>query len=150
MWRPLKDRSPLLYEPVSDNPIEIKLANMCAAIAAGADPNELDGSENLRVGRPLHYAICDDAFVNYENLKKNLPIVKLLLEAGADPRLPGVLVERYPTMGASPLQSLRLWLELFERDSTSFGPEDTALKPFYEAAYKEMKKVADKLDGMFA
>jgi hypothetical protein len=143
MERVFKEHPPLLWEPVSQNPMEIKLANMRAAIASGADPNELDGTKMPRVGRPLHYAISSLAFVNYETLKSNLPIIELLLESGADPRL-SALKE------VSALDEVSSWLSAFDKDGKNWAPEDIALKPFYEAAYKAMKKVADKLNCKFA
>ena len=45
---------PLFWKPISDHSIEIKLTNMRAAIAAGADVNELDQEADPRLnnGRP--------------------------------------------------------------------------------------------------
>jgi hypothetical protein len=91
-------------------------------------------------GSPLHYALCDSAFVNYKTLKQNLPVVKLLLEAGADPRLPALSYK-------SPIDDLSVWLYHYEVNSTGWHTEDLELKPLYEVAYKAMKKVADKLDS---
>lgn len=142
---------PLLAEPVSEHSIALKLTNMRTALAAGADPNELDNIRSPRtIGRPLHYAICDNAFVHLERLKENLPVVKLLLEAGADPRLRGTLIEALPSFGRSPLEELRVWLSMFDEDRGKSWPEfERELEPFFRAAYREMKKVGDRLDGMF-
>jgi hypothetical protein len=140
MNRVFTEKPPLLWEPISENPLEVRLANMRAAITAGADPNELDGPKKHRVGRPLHYALCNSAFVNYKTLMQNLPIVELLLESGADPRL---LALSYK----SPIDDLSVWLKNYEVMCAVWTTEDLELKPLYEAAYKAMKKVADKLDG---
>ena len=78
-------------------------------IAYGADPNQIDGTRLPRVGRPLHYAISSYAFINYENLKNDLPIINLLLELGADPRLLGV-------WDGSPLEEAWLWLRALDID----------------------------------
>ncbi|KAF2134590.1 hypothetical protein P153DRAFT_391922 [Dothidotthia symphoricarpi CBS 119687] len=146
MDRVFEERPPLLWEPISTEPIEVRLANMRAAIASGADPNELDGTRKPRVGRPLDYAITTLACAYHETVKTNLPIVELLLETGADPRLPG----RIPIQDVSPLEGVRRWLEAFDIRGGNWASEETALKPFYESAYKAMKKVADKLDAQDA
>ncbi len=113
---------------------------MRAAIAAGADPNELDG--RLRIGRPLNYAICDSAFVDYAQLKQNLPIVELLLEAGADPRLGSAR-----PYSKSPIQELEAWFREFEVHGEEWAEEDLELFGFYEKALGAMRKVAERLDG---
>lgn len=120
---------------------------MRTAIATGSDPNELDGMGKHQIGRPLHYAIANEA--GHEFVKENLPIVKLLLEAGADPRLPALTMKSLPTYGQSALDESKQWLDVLERSGgKGWSEEDIALKPFYNAAYREMKKIADKLDGM--
>ncbi|CAO2650230.1 Nn.00g015220.m01.CDS01 [Neocucurbitaria sp. VM-36] len=55
----LRVRPPLILQSVSDDPLNIRLAAMREAIAAGQDPNELGGMKNPGVARPLHYAIPD-------------------------------------------------------------------------------------------
>lgn len=53
-------KPPLHWEPLySTNPVELRLANMTAALDAGADPNELDHELYIRrcLGRPLHRCI---------------------------------------------------------------------------------------------
>lgn len=144
--------NPLLYEPISRNTIEDKLAHMRLAIATGADPNEHDGMGKHQIGRPLHCAITNEA--GHEFVGQNLPVIKLLLEAGADPRLralPDVPWVTVPTYGESALDVCRHWLEsLSSSGGWRWSEEDIALKPFYKAAYREMKRVADKLDGMFS
>lgn len=73
---------PLFREPLSNHPIEEKLAAMRAAIEAGADVNQLDNDPivGYNLGRPL------DACVRHWFIK-NIPATELLLQHGADPRL---------------------------------------------------------------
>lgn len=89
VWR---CKSPLFWEPISQNPIGVKFANRRAAIAAGADVNELDHDPDPRksCGRPLDMAVKEDD-CNWADLKRNIPVIQLLLMHGADPRLEGVL-----------------------------------------------------------
>lgn len=132
--------SPLIFQPISYEPIEVRLAAMHAAIAAGADPNELGGRRNPGIGRPLHYAICDSASVDYNQLKQNLPIVELLLEAGADPRL-------LNATGKSPIDELEAWFREYNKDHSKWATQDLELQPFFASALQAMKEVADQLDG---
>ena len=142
MFRVRKQRPPLFWEPISDNPIAVKLSNMRTALSQGADPNELDGPQMPRWGRPLNYAILDAACINHESLKENLPVVELLLAAGADPRLSGI-----GGMERSPLEELRLWLEAFERRPEDFQWQEVEVSGMYEKAYEAMKRVAERLNG---
>ena len=138
-----KYKPPLFWEPITDHPIKVKLANMRAAIAAGADVNELDKAPDPRrnYGRPLHFA-SDASHVEFKYLKENLPVIKLLLEAGADPRLPGMMYTD------SALEELKFFLKGALRDER-FQPEWKEVIPFLREAYMLMKEVADRLDGMF-
>ncbi|KAF1827986.1 hypothetical protein BDW02DRAFT_575202, partial [Decorospora gaudefroyi] len=136
--------SSLLTEPVSYVPVETRLAAMRVALSEGFSPNELDRRPR-GVGRPLDWAIEDGAPADYAYLKQNLPIVHLLLEAGADPRLPS----RHP-LGWSPIDSLEAFFKQYKIRPQDFSPEVLELKPFYEKALEAMKRVADKLNGEFA
>jgi len=136
--------SPLLTQPMSYEPIETRLAAMRAALSDGFSPNELD-KRPRGVGRPLDCTIEDGWPADFAHLKQNLPIVHLLLEAGADPRLPS----RDPS-GRSPIDSLEAWFTQYEIRGDEFGPEHLGLKPFFEKALEAMKKVADELNGEFA
>jgi hypothetical protein len=82
-----ESKSPLHYEPLSNHSIDVKLAAMTSAIAAGADVNELDHDVDPRRNRgtPLHCCLSDIA----ADPSSNLPLVRLLLEHGADPSIPG-------------------------------------------------------------
>lgn len=139
-----KHHHPLFWEPISDHPIDTKLANTRAAIAAGADVNELDQEVDPRRnnGRPLHFALSS-TINNFKYLKENLPVIKLLLESGADPRLQGM---RYT---ASALEEAMNELRGVHHNKC-FQPEFAEVKPFYQEAYKLLKQAADELDGMFA
>lgn len=139
----LRVRPPLIALSISNDPLDIRLAAMREAIAAGQDPNELGGMKNPGVGRPLHYAICDSAGHDYEQLKQNLPVVQLLLEAGADPRLPDL-------RGRSPIEELEAWFKAYNEGHSNWATEDLELYSFNEAALKAMKEVATKLDGKLA
>ncbi|CAN9343569.1 unnamed protein product [Alternaria alternata] len=132
--------SPLFLEPVSCAPVETRLAAIRAALSEGFSPNELDRRPR-GVGRPLDWAIEDGAAADYAHLKQNLPIVHLLLEAGADPRLPS----RHP-FGWSPIDSLEAWFKQYKIRPQDFPPEVLVLKSFYEKALEAMKRVADELD----
>lgn len=82
---------PLHWEIISGHPIAEKLSNVRAALQSGADPNALDKvrcAEQSR-GRPLHYA-TDTLHFDFMSRYENLPIVELLLEYGADPRMAGM------------------------------------------------------------
>jgi hypothetical protein len=131
----------LFKECVSEKPLETRLALIRAALDVGFSPNEVDRRPRSE-GRPLHYAICDSCLCPPYVLKQNLPIVQLLLEAGADPRLPG-----WKPVDESPIVDLKNWLTNYETEGERWPKEDQELKPFFEQAYAAMKKVADELDG---
>lgn len=136
-----KDSYPLFYYAMSYAPLEIRIAAIRAAIAAGADPNKLDRGP-LNVGRPLHYAVCDMAMIDVNQLKQNLPIVELLLEAGADPRL----INRTP-ISRSPIKELEDWFRAYEQCHVTMSQEELGLYDFYAKALNAMKEVARRLDG---
>ncbi|KAI8938501.1 hypothetical protein NX059_004391 [Plenodomus lindquistii] len=139
----LRVRPPLHVQCISNEPLGIRLAAIREAIASGEDVNELGGWKNPGVGRPLHYAIDDSAQHDYTQLKRNLPVIELLLEAGADPRLPGLEPGRM-----SPIEELEVWIRHYEEGGhEKWTVEDLALYPFHEAALRIMKKAAVALDG---
>lgn len=131
----------LFREAVSNKPLETRLALMRTALAAGFSPNELDRRPRAE-GRALDWAICDGRSVDYAVLKQNLPVVELLLEAGADPRLPS-------RNGSSPIDSLEAWFRQYEIHRDTWAEEDLELKPFFEKALVAMKRTRDELDGEF-
>lgn len=123
-------------------PLEARLPAMRQAIAAGADLNVPGGMTNPGTGRLLHYAICDIAGVDYRDLRQNMPMVELLLEGGADPRL-------HAWHGESPIDILESWLASYDQDHTKWNVEELELHPFFQAAFEAMKKRAHELDGKF-
>lgn len=139
----LRVAPPLHKQCISNEPLDVRLSAIRKAIASGEDPNELGGWKNPGVGRPLHYALDDSAQHDYTQLKQNLPVIELLLEAGADPRLLS------PTPGRrSPIEELEAWFREYNKgDHSKWAPEDLELQPLYEAALQAMKKAALALDG---
>ncbi|KAN0102204.1 hypothetical protein V8E51_012714 [Hyaloscypha variabilis] len=134
--------SPLHWEPFSDHPISEKLAAMKAAIDSGADPNELDHPTKngkrrpeLSIGRPLHYAI--DTRFDHSRRHENLPVVELLLQHGADPRLEGMEFTK------SPIDEIKSDLE--NPDSKLLSQKNVA---FFRAAMEIMQKKANELDEL--
>ncbi|KAJ5629394.1 hypothetical protein N7528_003051 [Penicillium herquei] len=109
---------------------------MKAAIAAGGDVNELDHAPDPRrsCGRPLDMAVKEDD-CNWADLKRNIPVIQLLLAHGADPRLEGVL-------GApSPLDYAR------HRATDYPPPEPEEMQLFYKTVYMLLRDAAKRLDG---
>jgi hypothetical protein len=137
-----RDSAPLYYWAMSYAPVETRLEGIRAAIAAGADLDRIDRGQRLRVGRPLHYAVTDMAMVDVNQLMQNLPIVELLLEAGADPRL----VNR-PPASRSPIEELEGEFGCLQKNYKNLSEQELGLYDFYEKALAAMKKVAERLDG---
>lgn len=70
------------------------------SLAAGDDSNELGGCRSdPGVRRPLHYAIDFSAQRGHREFKRNFPVVELLLEDGADPRLLGHTITLFGNRG---------------------------------------------------
>jgi len=111
---------------------------MKAALASGADPNELDHEPRAEknLGRPLHLAI-EYTSSNLSRLHENLPVVELLLQHGADPRLGG-MQGRY-----SPLEDLR-------RVVAYNDPTMREAMGFFKEVLEMMEVKARELDGMFS
>jgi hypothetical protein len=138
-----KSKPALFWEPTTDQPILVKRANMKVAISLGANVNELDKEPDPRrnYGRPLHFA-SDASRINFKYLKEHLPLIELLLEEGADPRLPGMMYTD------SALEEVKFSLKGALRNER-FQPEWKEVIPFLREAYMVMKEAADRLDGMF-
>lgn len=85
----LKDREPLHSEPLSTHPVEVKLANIRPAMAAGADVNGLDESDPAchREGRPLDACLRVTHMASGATFHSNVDVIEVLLEHGADPRV---------------------------------------------------------------
>jgi hypothetical protein len=113
------------------------------ALASGEDPNELGGWRGSGTSRPLHYAIHDTPQHSLDQLKQNLPVIELLLEAGADPRLPCL-----GPMPQSPIEEIEAWFEAYNKGGhLKWPPEILELQPFFAATLQAMKKAASALDG---
>ncbi|KAJ5802173.1 uncharacterized protein N7503_004623 [Penicillium pulvis] len=134
-------KPPLFWEFISAHPISLKLENMKAALSAGADPNEMDHERDPRrsLGRPLHCAMGD--WGDPVHVKENIPAIKLLLEHGADPRLPGPEVKPASLGLQSPLEYAR---RLAMREWRGKG--ELLDCGYYAEAYRVMKEAADDLD----
>lgn len=132
---------PLFWEFIAQHPISVKLEKMKAALSAGADPNEMDHERDVRrsLGRPLHCAMGNWGEPDY--VKENIPAIKLLLEHGADPRLPGPKVKPASVGLQSPLEYAR---RLTMRELR--GSDELSECGYYAEAYRVMKEVADELD----
>lgn len=147
-------KPPLHYEPMfSDSPIDVRLANMTAALDAGADPNEVDHELSVWqcLGRPLHCCVGGfNAWGPPSVVRDNLPLIELLLSRGADPRLPGPAWSEVYRVGRprhpSPLELVREEIE-----DPEDRPDDweTVLMEcgFYGEAYTLLKAAAESLDG---
>ncbi|KAJ4345945.1 uncharacterized protein N0V89_012081 [Didymosphaeria variabile] len=100
-------RSPLITEPISNHSVETMMAACRAAIANGEDVNAPDTLPHVghNEGRPLDACLRQTHMPNRKSIVENLPVIELLLEHGADPRLysksvgavaiPIVLARRY-------------------------------------------------------
>ncbi|KAH8810779.1 hypothetical protein F5884DRAFT_830742 [Xylogone sp. PMI_703] len=130
---------PLLYVPISDLPLAAKLKMMKQAIKAGDDVNQLDpvGDPHASYGRPLNFAV-EYTRANLDYLKDNIPVIKLLLKHGADPRLAGPLGTR------SALEEMREMAQwgVDEKDPQYWSE----LVPFFREAYGLMERRARRLD----
>ena len=131
-------RPPLFWEPISGHSLPVKLASMKAALAAGANPNELDHElrPEKNSGRPLHLAI-DYLNSTLSHLCENLPVVELLLEHGADPRLKGMQF-----FTKSPLEKLR---QIVRYNNPDVGKA----MDFFRQALDIMEARGRELDGLF-
>lgn len=137
-----REKLPLFDEPLSGHPIEVKLANMKAAILAGSDVNELDHSHGgYHAGRPLHW-VMDPGKIDIKIMKDHLPLVKLLLENGADPRLRGRKQNSWP---GTPIDEARAILSY----DLVAEPHWEVAFPFYKEALALMEQAVERLNGIF-
>ncbi|KAF1969893.1 hypothetical protein BU23DRAFT_231795 [Bimuria novae-zelandiae CBS 107.79] len=100
-------RSQLITEPISNHSVETMLAACRASIANGEDVNAPDTPPHVghNEGRPLDACLRQTHMPGKKSIVENLPVIELLLEHGADPRLysrsvgvvaiPIVLARRY-------------------------------------------------------
>ncbi|KAF2451129.1 hypothetical protein P171DRAFT_427346 [Karstenula rhodostoma CBS 690.94] len=82
-------RSPLITEPISNHSVSTMLSAVRTAIENGADVNALDTEPNraYNEGRPLDACLTAHHMPSGKSIIENLPVIELLLEHGADPRL---------------------------------------------------------------
>jgi hypothetical protein len=98
-------RSPLIMEPLSSHSAETMLAACRAAIANGEDVNAPDTLPHVgfNEGRPLDACLRQTHMPGNKCVCENLPVIELLLEHGADPRL----YSRCVGVGAIPISLAR-------------------------------------------
>jgi hypothetical protein len=98
-------RSALITEPGTRHSAETMLAACRAAIANGEDVNALDTLPHVghNEGRPLDACLRQTHMPGDKSINENLPVIELLLEHGADPRL----FSRSVGVGAIPIQLAR-------------------------------------------
>ncbi|KKY30061.1 hypothetical protein UCDDA912_g10006 [Diaporthe ampelina] len=134
--------SAIFWAPVSRYHLRCKLAALLAALQEGADPNEEESEPRLvlRSGRPLD--LCLDytkADVADQSLLNNIPVIQMLLDHGADPRLdPIPPLKHLPACPVKPVEQAR------REAAAAKGP----MKRFYEEAHRVLKKAADRLDWL--
>lgn len=142
-------RAPLLYWSIADVLAEEKLARMREALEGGSDPNEMDGSTDPKQkrGRPLNMCLdAGKALEDTSRLNDNAPVLQLLLEWGADPRLYGVPENPHmPGYLKRPVDGVKSSLEHI-RQYEGMHYARCEVK-YYEDAYKLMKEASDPLNG---
>ena len=126
-------RSPLITEPLSTHSVETMLAACRAAISNGEDVNALDTLPHVghNEGRPLNACLRQTHMPGAKSIVENLPVIELLLEHGADPRLysrsagvtaiPMLLARRYSEDEEETEKNRAFWkhlLRLFEEAVT--------------------------------
>lgn len=81
--------SPLITEPLPSHSTSVMLAAVRTAIENGADVNAPDTEPRLgwKEGRPLDACLRSTHMPGKKDIRDNLPVIELLVEHGADPRL---------------------------------------------------------------
>lgn len=126
----------------SSEPLEVRVPAIREALAAGEDPNELGGRKVPGISCPLHYAITTWGDCASGELKRNLPVVELLLQNGADPRLPDCT-----PVPSSPIEELEAWFREYDKDHSEWDAEEIDLHAFFSAVLHVMRAKAAELDG---
>lgn len=98
-------RSPLITEPLSTHSADTMLTVCRTAIAAGSDVNAPDTLPHVghNEGRPLDACLRQTHMPGDKSIVENLPVIELLLEHGADPRL----FSKSVGLGSIPIQLAR-------------------------------------------
>lgn len=147
-------RHPLFWESWQDKPVAAKLAAIRAALDNGADPNSIDQEPDAagNHGRPLHCAIAagrtlgrHQGNVPWAATRGNLPVIELLLERGADPRVNGFTAAGTPgpQFLLSPIEEAEVNMAYPTGDPAEDFEE---IKDFYTRAIALMKAAAERLD----
>jgi hypothetical protein len=149
-----KTKSRLFWEPLQCKATGEKLAAIKVAIASGADPNEMDHSPNPRRhrGRPLHCAIDagrEQGETSWEAIKGNLPVIKFLLEVGADPRVPGFPSKIPRLRSVIEEAEVCLYEAETERPWWNINEDPEEIANFYREILKLLREAGTKLDGEF-
>lgn len=148
-----QSRHPLFWEAWQVKPTADKLAAIRAALDDGADPNMIDreSSPPDHSGRPLHCAIAagrtlsrNQGVVPWAATRGNLPVIELLLERGADPRLEGMAPRPGPQWLLSPIEEAGVNMAY---PTGNPGEDFEEVKAFYTQAVVLMKAAAEKLDS---
>lgn len=133
----------LFRVPNSGWALRCKLAELLAALENGADPNEREKQDFLQhcSGGPLDLCLDDSkSDMGEKSLLNNIPVIQLLMDYGADPRLDPIPQWKGRTLvPLKPVEQVQ-WLI----KNTENGP----MKRFYEEAYLVLKKGADRLDRL--
>ncbi|KAF2636448.1 hypothetical protein P280DRAFT_151429 [Massarina eburnea CBS 473.64] len=112
-------KSPLIVKPLQNWEISGRLAAMRAAISAGEDVNKLDDEAMIgfNEGRPLDACLRLGHMAGNADYRDNLPLIELLLEHGADPRLVSRAVMKPPILVAKfhAERSSGEWKEYWDR-----------------------------------
>lgn len=137
-----REGSAIFWASISRYSLQCKLAELLAALEDGADPNEQESEPivQLRSGRPLDLCLDESkADFGEESILNNIPVIQMLLDYGADPRLDPI-----PQLKGKPPCPLQPVEEARRRAGVTKGP----VKEFYKEAYVILKKAADRLDTL--
>jgi hypothetical protein len=119
-------RSVLITEPLSSHSVETMLAVCRAAIANGEDVNAPDTLPHVgfNKGRPLDACLQQTHMPGRKSIIKNLLVIKLLLEHGADPwlysrsvgivQIPMLLAKRHSVMEDESEENRAFWVHLLK------------------------------------
>lgn len=137
-----REGSAIFWAPGSEFAIRCKLAEILVALENGMNPNEEESQPmlQLRSGRPLDLCLNDSKAMNSDtSLLNNIPVIQMLLDYGADPRLdPIPIMKGACGLPLKPIEEVQN-LAKFEEP----GP----MKRFYEEAYLVLKKATDRLNS---